>query len=144
MQSYETDVIAWANEQAALLRSGRFDLLDLEHIADEIEDVGKSERRELRNRMAVLLAHLLKWQFQPERRGKSWQRTIKTQRKEIANCIADTSSLKVDVINPEWWEKIWADTLTIATKETGFDFDTFPEQCPWGYQEVVNLDFWPE
>lgn len=144
MQNYETDVIAWANEQAAFIRSGRFDLLDLEHIADEIEDVGKSERRELRNRMAVLLAHLLKWQFQPERRGNSWQRTIKTQRKEVASCITDTPSLKADVSNPEWWEKVWADTLTIATKETGFDFDAFPEECPWKYQEIVNLDFWPE
>lgn len=60
---------AWANEQARLIRAGRFDLLGLEHIAEEIEDVGKSEQRELETRMAVLLAHLLKWQFQPERRG---------------------------------------------------------------------------
>lgn len=72
MHRYETDVIAWANEQAAFIRAGRFDMLDLEHLADEIEDVGKSERRELRNRMAVLLTHLLKWKFQPERRGSSW------------------------------------------------------------------------
>jgi hypothetical protein len=144
MQRYESDVIAWANEQAAFIRSGQFELLDLEHIADEIADVGKSERRELRNRMAVLLAHLLKWQFQPERRGNSWQRTIKTQRKEVAECIADTPSLKVDVANSEWWEKVWADTLILATKETGFDFEAFPEECPWEYHEIVDVDFWPE
>ena len=69
--TYEKDVIAWANEQAALLRAGRFSALDIEHIAEEIEDVGKSERREFVSRMAVLLAHLLKWQYQPERRGAS-------------------------------------------------------------------------
>ena len=80
MQSYEIDVIAWANEQAAFIRAGRFDMLDLEHIADEIEDVGKSELRELESRMAVLLARLLKWQFQPTHRGSSWECTINDQR----------------------------------------------------------------
>ena len=75
--TYDTDIIAWANEQAALIRARRFDLLDLEHIAEEIEDVGKSEKRELASRMAILLSHLLKWQFQSGRRGASWQRTIK-------------------------------------------------------------------
>jgi hypothetical protein len=72
MQSYETDVIAWTNEQAAFIRSGRSDLLDIEHIADEIEDVGKSEKRELKNRMVVLLAHLLRWQYQTGFQGNSW------------------------------------------------------------------------
>ena len=75
--AYKTDIIAWANEQAAFIRAGRFDLLDLENIAEEIEDVGKSEQRELASRIAVLLSHLLKWQFQSGRRGASWQRTIK-------------------------------------------------------------------
>jgi len=69
---YETDIVAWANEQAQLVRAGRFELLDLEHIAEEIEDVGKSEQRELASRMTILLAHLLKWQFQPEQQGRSW------------------------------------------------------------------------
>src|SRR5260363_345132 len=70
---------AWASEQAALLRAGKLTAIDVEHIAEEIEDVGRSEKRELANRMAVLLVHLLKWKFQPERRGSSWQRTIKEQ-----------------------------------------------------------------
>ena len=78
--AYEKDIVAWANEQASFIRAGRFELLDLEHIAEEIEDVGKSEQRELENRMAILLAHLLKWQYQPARRGASWQKTIKVQR----------------------------------------------------------------
>jgi hypothetical protein len=68
--------ITWANEQARLLRAGLLSQLDIEHIADEIEDVGKSEKREIRNRMALLLAHLLKWQYQPIYRGNSWIRTI--------------------------------------------------------------------
>jgi hypothetical protein len=74
--TYEQDVVAWASEQARLLRAGRLDLLDIEHIAEEIEDVGKSEQRELANRMSLLRAHLLKWAYQVDRRGNSWRRTI--------------------------------------------------------------------
>ena len=81
--AYEADIIAWANEQAALLRSRNFTALDIEHIADEIEDVGKSEIREFSSRMVVLLTHLLKWQFKPSHRAPSWEKTIKAQRKEI-------------------------------------------------------------
>ena len=80
---YETDIVAWANEQAQLVRSGQFELLDLEHIAEEIEDVGKSEQRELASRMVLLIAHLLKWQFQAGRQGTSWQITIRNQRRAI-------------------------------------------------------------
>ena len=90
---YETDVVAWANEQASLLRAGRFELLDRDHIAEEIEDVGKSEQRELASRMSVLMAHLLKWRHQPERRGASWEKTILAQRKEIAYGLSDAPSL---------------------------------------------------
>ena len=80
---YEKDVVAWAYEQAALLRAGKLASIDIEHIAEEIEDVGKSEQREFASRMAILLAHLLKWQFQPERRTNSWTNTILTQRAAI-------------------------------------------------------------
>jgi hypothetical protein len=85
---YDEDILTWADQQAALLRAGRVDLLDILHIADEIEDVGKSEKRELRSRTAVLLAHLLKWQAQPDYRGKSWERTIRAQRKAIGLHLA--------------------------------------------------------
>ena len=81
--SYEADVVAWANEQASLLRAGRFELLDRDHIAEEIEDVGKSEQRELASRMSVLLAHLLQWRYRPERRGASWEKTLLAQCQEI-------------------------------------------------------------
>ena len=83
INSYDGDIVAWANEQVRLLRAGAFSELDIEHIAEEIEDVGKIEQRELAHRMSVLLAHLLKWQHQSERRGNSWRRTIKEQRRAI-------------------------------------------------------------
>ncbi len=141
--SYDNDVIAWANEQARLLRAGCFDALDIEHIADEIEDVGKSEQRELENRMAVLLAHLLKWWLQPERRGNSWRNTIGEQRKRLARRIQKTPSLKSDLQDAEWWPAIWADALEIATKETGLWYDAFPESCPWTFDQIMNPEFWP-
>lgn len=139
--SYETDVVAWAGEQARLIRAGRFDLLDLEHIAEEIEDVGKSEQRELANRMAVLLAHLLKWQYQPERQGTSWARTIREQRKRVQLRLNKTPSLQACLNEPDWWEDAWGDAVSQAISETGID--TFPEVCPWSAAEILGDDWVP-
>ena len=139
---YETDVIAWANEQAALLRGGRLAEIDVEHIAEEIEDVGKSEQRELASRMSLLLAHLLKWRYQPERRGSSWQRTIKEQRRAIAARIGETPSLNASLINPLWLEGVWADAVARAVDETGLDL--FPEACPWTVAQVLDPGFQPD
>jgi len=144
LHSYDGDIVAWANEQARLLREGRFSQLDIEHIADEIEDVGKSEKRELESRMTVLLAHLLKWQHQSERRGNSWRNTIKEQRNRVANRIKKTPSLKADLQEAEWWAGVWADALDIATRETGLLYDAFPERCPWTFEQIMDADFWPE
>ncbi len=141
--SYESDVIAWANEQVRLLRAGRFAELDIEHIAEEIEDVGKSERRELRNRMIVLLSHLLKWQSQPERRGSSWRKTINVQRRDIKQCLIDMPSLKPDLQDFQWRESVWASALDAAVKETGLTYETFPEDCPWTFEEALDADYWP-
>jgi hypothetical protein len=139
--SYETDVVVWANEQAALIRAGRFDLLDLEHIAEEIEDVGKSEQRELANRMAVLLAHLLKWQYQPGRRGPSWLRTIKEQRKGVLKRTKETPSLATKMNDSEWLDGVWSDAVAQATNETGID--TLPESCPWSMADILGEGWLP-
>lgn len=139
--SYETDVVAWANEQARLIRSGQFDRLDLEHIAEEIEDVGKSEQRELASRMAVLLAHLLKWQYQPERRGSSWLITIKNQRAGVERRLRKTPSLRSCLDDSEWLEDVWGDAVQQAAGETGLS--VFPESCPWPMDPVLRADFFP-
>jgi hypothetical protein len=138
---YKTDIVEWANEQAAFLRAGRFDLLDLEHIAEEIEDVGKSEQRELANRMAVLLAHLLKWQYQPERQGTSWARTIKELRKGVLNRIEETPSLKNKLGDAKWLSTVWADAVAQAIAETGIG--EFPEECPWTVAAVLSEGWLP-
>jgi Domain of unknown function DUF29 len=139
--AYKTDVIAWANEQAAFLRAGNFSALDIEHIADEVEDVGKSEQRELETRMSLLLAHLLKWQFQPERRGTSWQKTIKVQRDGVRLRIKRTPSLKATLKDMEWWQLAWGDAVYQADKETGLN--DFPESCPWTLEQILDPDFLP-
>lgn len=140
--NYETDVVAWANEQAWLVRNKKFELLDIEHIAEEIEDVGKSEQRELTSRMAVLIAHLLKWQFQPEYQDASGERTIKEQRKSLAFHIKQVPSLKSKLLNSDWQDAVWADAVTIAIRETGIE--NFPETCPWTIDNILSHYWLPE
>jgi len=139
--SYEHDIVAWAKEQAYLLRSGQLSAIDIEHIAEEIEDVGKSEQRELASRMAVLLAHLLKWQYQSARQSSSWQRTIKEQRKAIARRLTNTPSLKASIHDQEWLADAWGDGVSIAINETGMD--CFPEHCPWTIDNIVSDNWLP-
>ena len=141
--NYETDVVAWANEQAGFVRAGRFDQLDLEHIAEEIEDVGKSEQRELASRMAVLMAHLLKWEHQPARRSKSWQYTLTTQRKEVAYVISEAPSLRTKFSDERWLDIVWSKAKSQAERETGLDIDTFPEVCPWPISDVLSEGWLP-
>ncbi len=138
---YEEDVVAWSTEQARLLREGRFDLLDIAHLAEEIEDVGKSEQRELVNRMAVLLAHLLKWQCQPGRRGASWQVTIRNQRRGIARRLTETPSLRPKLNEPAWWAGVWDDATAQAADETGLA--DFPDSCPWSADQILDSGWLP-
>ncbi len=140
--SYEADVVAWANEQAALLRAGKFSQLDIEHIADEVEDVGKSEKRELKSHMANLLAHLLKWQFQQERRGASWQVSIRSRRKEVLQALDETPSLRPSLADPDWLEIVWGKAVDQANIETGIK--DLPATCPWSIDQVLGPDFFPD
>jgi len=140
MNAYESDVVAWANEQARLLRAGRFELLDIEHLAGKIEDVGKSEQRELASRMALLLAQLLKWQCQPERRGASWEKTIRAQRKEILYGLDKSPSLRPKLHEARWLEVVWSRAIAIAVSETGLD--CFLDACPWVMEDEVLAEHW--
>ncbi len=138
---YEDDIAAWATEQSALLRARRFDAVDIEHIAEEIDDVGKSEQRELANRMALLLSHLLKWQLQPERRGASWQLTIRNQRRGIARRLRDTPSLRPRLQDPDWLQGAWDDAVAKAAVETGLA--EFPDHCPWTREQLLSEAWLP-
>jgi hypothetical protein len=141
--SYDADIVAWAREQAALLRAGKFARLDIEHIADEVEDVGKSEQRELANRLALLLAHLLKWHVQPERRGNSWLGTIKAQRVEIAELLEEAPSLNGRLTEDRWMCRAWQKAVGLAMQETDLAEERFPADCPWSQAEMLDPDFLP-
>ena len=104
--TYDTDFYSWTQQQANLLKTGRFLDADLENIIEEIESMGRSEKRELESRLTVLLQHLLKWQYQPERRGKSWELTIRNQRRAIALHLKKVPSLKPNLNDSEWMEII--------------------------------------
>jgi hypothetical protein len=139
---YDRDFFAWANEQARLLRAGQLSDADIEHIAEEIESMGKAEKRELVSRLAVLLLHLLKWQFQPKRRGSSWEATIKLQRRALADHLADNPSLKSRL--SEAIARAYGDAIIAAGDETGLPENTFPGACPWSFDQVMATTFWPE
>ncbi|HEX8613276.1 MAG TPA: DUF29 domain-containing protein [Telluria sp.] len=139
---YDEDVLAWSLEQAALLRERRWSALDIENLAEEIEDVGNSVRRELGSRMAVLIAHLLKWQCQPQLRSKSWLRTIKVQRTTIARKLSKVPSLKSALSNDDWMQDAWEDALVIAIKDTGLT--DFPDLPIWTSSQVLDQTFLPK
>lgn len=138
---YDQDFYGWANQQAQLLRAGKLSEADLEHIAEEIESMGKTEKRELISRLAVLLLHLLKWEYQPVRRGSSWSRTIRVQRRDLTMHMKDNPSLKS--IIPEAMENAYGNALIEAADETGFPESTFPSSCPWTFDQVMSAEFWP-
>jgi len=139
---YERDFYAWANEQAALLRAGRLSEADLENIAEEIESMGRSEKRELVSRLKVLLTHLLKWRFQPTLRGNSWRLSIEEQRREVVDHLADNPSLKDEL--PEALSSAYRKSILAGAIETGLDRRTFPSACPWTYEQIMDAAFWPE
>jgi hypothetical protein len=139
---YERDFYAWAGEQAALLRAGKLNDADILHIAEEIESMGRSEKRELISRLRALLLHLLKWQFQPGLRGASWESSIQVQRISLADHLADNPSLK-----PHLGEAI-ASAYRLArieaAAETGLTAATFSLSAPWSVAEILEEDFWPK
>jgi hypothetical protein len=139
---YDEDFYAWANEQAALLRSGRLAEADMAHIAEEIESMGKTEKRELTNRLAVLLTHLLEWRFQPAIRTTSWRLTIEEQRDRLADHLADNPSLKAKL--SEAITSAYRLALLGAARETGLPVPQFPAACPWPYEEIIDDSFWPD
>ena len=139
---YETDFYAWSNRQAALLRAGKLSEADIENIAEEIESMGKTEKRELVNRLRVLMLHLLKWRFQPNLRGPSWAVTIKSQRLDIARHMKDNPSLKSKMAESIEWA--YEGALLDATAETGLPGKTFPQICAWTFAKMTDPKFWPE
>jgi len=125
------------------LRLLRFAELDIEHLAEEIEGMGKSERRDLAARMARLTAHLLAYRCQPETKTGGVRATICDARKRIALVLKETPSLKAILRDQDWQEGVWLDARVHARTESGVKDDALPEVCPWTVEQAVNPDFWP-
>ncbi len=138
---YDTDFYAWALAQAEGLRAGRLADIDIEHIAEELETLGRAEKRELESRLIVLLVHLLKWVHQSERRGRSWRLTIQEQRQRVQHVLRDNPSLKA--VQDEVLVDAYGIAVLRAAKQTGKDTVDFPPVCPWTLDRVLDDGFWP-
>jgi Domain of unknown function DUF29 len=138
---YETDFCAWAVAQAQILRDRAWDDLDVEHLVEEIEALARQQRQELRNRLAVLLRHLLKWEFQVSRRSRSWQATVPIQRREIELLLKENPSLQP--YRDEALGVAYLNGRDLAIAETDLPEATFPIDCPYGWDAVLDADFWP-
>lgn len=133
---YEQDFYAWATEQAALLRAGRLADADVANIAEEIESLGRGERRELTNRLAVLLAHLLKWHAQPERRGRSWLLSVREQRRQVERLMNENPSLRP--VLPEIMDDAYGDAVLMAAREMERAPESLPPASPWTYEQALT------
>lgn len=139
---YEQDFWLWTQAMAEALKSGNFSQLDLENLAEEVESLGRSDRRELQSRLTVLLMHLLKWQFQPEMRSGSWKGTLREQRRRILALLKDSPSLRSFLI--ESIDDAYKNAREQAADETGLELVTFPLNCPHTIETILDSEFLPE
>jgi hypothetical protein len=146
---YEQDFYAWTQAQAALLEGRQFDALDLPHLVEEITSLGKSEQRQLYDRLIVLLTHLLKLHLAAqalpqdlERAGRGWRTTVKTQRLRVQKVLRENPSLKPTV--PDDLADAYAVARLEAAGDLALDEAALPQTCPWTPAQVLDEDFWPE
>ncbi|TFW15805.1 DUF29 domain-containing protein [Duganella callida] len=138
---YDEDVIAWAEQQAGLLRARQWSRLDIDNLAEEIADVGRSEKRELRHRLAVLIEHLIKWKWLPMRRGSSWLTTIRIQRMDVEKLLIKVPRLK-RLLDKELADAAWRDAVVFAVREA--EIGGLPDASPWSLQQILTRDFLPD
>ena len=142
LNEYNKDFYAWTMHNSELLRQGKMSEVDIENVAEEIESMGKSEKRELINRLALLLSHLLKWTFQSPRRSNSWKYTIKEQRIQLEDLLEESPSLKASL--EEKMAHAYEHSIVITIRETGLDEKTFPKECPFSLKQTLDKNFFPE
>ncbi|MDX2239119.1 MAG: DUF29 domain-containing protein [Leptolyngbyaceae cyanobacterium bins.302] len=141
-QLYEQDYFCWLNETARLLRSGDLAEIDRENLAEEIEDMGRSEKRSLESNLEIVLMHLLKYQYQPERLSNSWRSTLFEHRKRLRKTFKESPSLKNYFL--EVFEECYQDARQMAALETELAVDIFPEICQFTPEETLGSDFLPD
>jgi hypothetical protein len=139
---YDTDFYAWALDQAARIRALALPGLDTENVAEEIESLGRSDKRELFNRSRILLHHLLKWQFQPDRRSVSWKATVREQRIQIDVVLSESPSLRHAL--PDVVTKAYRYAVEDASSETNLPEATFPASCLWTPEQIIDRTWLPD
>jgi hypothetical protein len=138
---YERDFHAWTQEQAEKLRARAYNDIDWENVAEEIDSLGRSDKREIRNRLEVLLRHLLKWEFQPEKRKSGWHSTIVEQRSQLHYLIDESPSL--GKFPQSQLQSMYQLARIKAQNETGLPLSTFPERSPYSISQVLAEQFLP-
>ena len=139
---YETDFSRWSEQQAQFLREKRWHELDLEHLIEEVSDLGKSERNALTSQMVRIMIHLLKWQYQPERRSRSWEDSISDGRVQVELILDSNPSLKH---HPKAvLDKAYTKAHRYAARETGLPLDSFPNQCPYAIEQMLEPGWFPD
>lgn len=139
---YETDYLQWIEATIVQMKQHNYGAIDWENLIEEIEDMGRSERRSLESNLTVILLHLLKWQFQPERRSNSWQASIAEHRRRIRKAFKDSPSLKPYL--EEVFAECYEDAIELASIETGLPASTFPRSCPYTSAQALETSFLPE
>lgn len=141
-QFYDKDFYAWCFQQAQLLEEKNFSELDIQHIIEELESMGRSERMRLESYFTVLLLHLLKWKYQPEYVGeKSWKLSIDEHRFRAKKLIKQNPSLKGNLW--EIMDEAYRLSRINASEETKLDIDTFPTEIPFTLEELLQDDWMP-
>ena len=138
---YESDFYAWTQEQSELLKKGAWELLDTANLVEEIESLGKQQQQELVNRLGILLGHLLKWQYQPEKRSNSWMATLREQRHKIQKLIQKNPSLKSYLVDA--FSEAYEDGIDLAVQETNLPYEWFPGSCPYTQEQTLSANFFP-
>jgi hypothetical protein len=136
---YERDFYSWLMEQARHVRAGRWDALDRENLAEEIESLGREQFNKLESTLRVLMTHMLKWDHQASRRSRSWSLSIKAQRLELDNVLADNPGLRPRI--DEATARAYRRARVEAAKETGLAEARFPATCPYAWDDIVSREF---
>ena len=140
--NYDTDFYQWTQAQAAHLRAKNLAALDLDHLAEEIDSLGNEQAHAVESHLAIVVTHLLKWWYQPQRRRRGWQTSVLLDRQHIARRLRRSPGLRPQV--PTLLTDAYADARKWAAQETGLPLATFPETCPWSLAQVLDADCLPE
>jgi hypothetical protein len=138
---YEADYVKWIDATAAAIKQGNLDAVDWDHLLEEIEDMGRRERKSFKSNLIVLLLHLLKWQYQPQQRSNSWKGSIVEHRRRILESLEESPSL--GPFFEEILAQAYQDAVDQAEAETGLARETFPTSCPYEPDDITEKGFLP-